>query len=133
MEVVKTLEYKIKNHSKIFDKTIEIFNEALSFIINVIDQEFDSIGHLSMKSLVPAVESFIHFTKTNTNPKYKNLERLFYKYPSYLRRSTIAEAFGIVKRYRSNLQNWKNEKEIAFSQGLLFKKKAPSLRSCFRR
>ncbi|WP_224721941.1 hypothetical protein [Paenibacillus vietnamensis] len=72
MEVVKTLEYKIKNHSKIFGKTIEIFNEALSFIINVIDQEFDSIGHLSMKSLVPAVESFIHFTKTNTNPKYKN-------------------------------------------------------------
>ncbi|MCA0757165.1 transposase [Paenibacillus sp. N4] len=127
MEVVKTLAYKIKNHSKIFDKTIEIYNEALSFIIYVIDQEFDSIGHLSTKSLVPAVESFIHFTKTNTNPKYKNFDSLFYKYPSYLRRSTIAQAFGIVKSYRSNLQNWENEKEIAFSQGLLFKKKAPSL------
>ncbi|XEC94769.1 RNA-guided endonuclease TnpB family protein [Paenibacillus tarimensis] len=127
MNLVKTLKYKIKNHSQIFEQTIEIYNAALRFIINVIDQEFESIGHLSTKSLVSAVESLIHYTKTNTNPKYKEFDQQFYKYPSYLRRSTIAEAFGIAKSYRSNLENWENEKQIALSQGLTFKKKPPKL------
>lgn len=127
MKVVKTLRYKITSHSKIFDKTIEIYNEALGFLINVIDQEFNSIGHLSTKSLVPAVESLIHFTKSNLRPKYGAFDTTFYKFPSYFRRSAISEAFGIVKSHRSNFYNWNLEKEMAVSEGRLFKKNPPRL------
>lgn len=127
MKVVKTLKHKIINHSQIFEKTIEIYNEALGFIIHVIDQEFDSIGHLSTKSLVTAVESLIHFTRNNPLPKYKEFDERFYKFPSYFRRSAISEAFGIVKSYRSNYENWMNEKEIALKQGLKLQKNSPQL------
>ena len=38
MKVAKTIRHKILNHSSIFDETIRVYNEALSFIIEVIDQ-----------------------------------------------------------------------------------------------
>ena len=34
MKITKTAKLKILTHTKIFDKTIEIYNKALSFYIN---------------------------------------------------------------------------------------------------
>ncbi|MCD8511409.1 MAG: transposase [Bacillus sp. (in: Bacteria)] len=39
----------------------------------------------------------------------------------------MASAFGKVKSFRSNYQNWVEEKEMALLQGVTFKKKAPTL------
>ena len=127
MKVTKTLRHKITSHSRIFDATLEVYNKALSFIINVIDQEFDNLDDISTKSIVPAVEKLIHFTKSNHSPKYTEFNQRFYKFPSYFRRSAIASAFGKVKSYRSNYQNWLGDKEIAHSEGKKFKKNPPSL------
>ena len=127
MKIMKTLKYKITNHTKIFDQTITKYNEALSFIINVVDQEFDHIKDLSIKEMLPVIEKLIHATKHNRLPKYKDFDLLFYKFPSYFRRSAIAEAFGIVKSYRSNYANWEQEKEQAKMEGRKFKKSPPKL------
>src|SRR5690606_33038644 len=127
MKVVKTLKSKVTNHSRIFDATVDIYNEALSFIIDVIDQEFDDVQKVSTKTVVPAVERFIHITKSNPSPKYQDFNRRFYKFPSYFRRAAIASAFGKVKSHRSNLRNWEEEKKIALSEGRTFKKKPPRL------
>jgi putative transposase len=127
MEISKTLKHKITNHSQIFDATLDIYHRVLSFIIDVIDKEFDSIGHLSTKSLVTAVEKLIHTTKNNPNPKYKEFNQRFHKFPSYFRRGAIASAFGKVKSYRSNFKNWKEEQKIALFEGKKFKKSPPQL------
>ncbi|WP_456275263.1 RNA-guided endonuclease TnpB family protein [Bacillus sp. AK128] len=127
MKVSKTLRHKIKNQSRIFDATVKIYNEALGFIINVIDKEFDDVNNISTKSVVPAVEKLIHITKSNPLPKHKEFNERFYKFPSYFRRSAIAAAFGKVKSYRSNYRNWEAEKEIVLSEGKKFKKKTPIL------
>ncbi|PTY89589.1 transposase, partial [Heyndrickxia sporothermodurans] len=127
MKIVKTLKYKIINHSTIFHSTLDIYNRALTFIMDVIDKEFDHLDSISTKSIVPAVEKLIHVTKSNPHPKYSDFNILFYKFPSYFRRSAIASAFGKIKSYRSNLKNWEEEKKMALSEGKKFKKKPPRL------
>lgn len=127
MKITKTLRHKITNHSRIFDATLDIYNKALSFIIEVIEKEFEDVKDITIKNVVPAVEKLIHTTKNNPLPKYKEFNHKFYKFPSYFRRGAIASAFGKVKSYRSNFKNWEEEKKIALSEGKIFKKKPPRL------
>ncbi|MBS4204859.1 IS200/IS605 family accessory protein TnpB-related protein [Lederbergia citrea] len=127
MKVVKALKSKITNHSRIFDATLVIYNEALSFMINVIDKEFGQIEDISTKTIVPAVERLIHTTKSNPLPKYHEYNRRFYKFPSYFRRSAIASAFGKVKSYRSNFRNWEEKRDMALTEKRRFRKKSPKM------
>ncbi|WP_232620811.1 hypothetical protein [Saccharococcus caldoxylosilyticus] len=109
LEKTKTIKSKIISHgAKTFEPTISIYREALAFIADVIQKEFDHLKHFNTKQVVPAVEKLIHRTKTNPFPKY-NFTDHFYKFPSYFRRTAIAKAFGDVKSYYSNLENWENE------------------------
>ncbi|QQK77277.1 transposase [Salicibibacter cibarius] len=127
MNIAKTLSHKITNHSRIFDATLDVYNDALAFIIEVIDTEFDNLDEMTTKSIVPAVERLIHTTTSNPSPKYRAFNARFYKFPSYFHRSAIASAFGKVKSYRSNLRNWEEEKAIALSEGKHFKNSPPKL------
>ncbi|WNS78852.1 hypothetical protein RRU94_02585 [Domibacillus sp. DTU_2020_1001157_1_SI_ALB_TIR_016] len=86
MKVAKSLLHKIINQTEIFNATLDIYNDALAYVIEVIDKEFDDTEHLTTKSIVPAVEKLIHATKSNPLPKYKEFNERFYKFPSYFRR-----------------------------------------------
>ncbi|MBT2680518.1 transposase [Bacillus sp. ISL-35] len=127
VKIAKTLRCKVTNHSSIFEATVAVYNEALSFVIDVIEQEYDHLSHLSTKFVVPSVEKLIHITKSNPSPKYKEFNQRLYKFPSYFRRGAINAAFGKVKSYRSNYQNWLNEKEVALAEGKKFNKNPPRL------
>lgn len=127
MKIVKTLRYKIKSHTQIFDETLRIYREALDHIIQVIDQEYPSLMNVSVNTMVLSVEKLIHSTKKNPTPKYTEFDQRFYKFPSYLRRSAIAEAFGILKSYRTRYDDWFKKREQAIRDGRRFKKKPPRL------
>lgn len=127
MKVSKTLKHKITNQTRIFRDTLIIYNQALSYMIKVIDKEFIDLSSYTTKDMTTLVEKLIHTTKKNPTPKYRDFNILFYKFPSYFRRSAISSAFGKVKSYRSNLNNWKEEKKIARLSGKGFKKKPPTL------
>ena len=127
MKQVKTLKYKVVNQTKIFHDTLEIYHEVLTFLIDVIDKEFPSFEGITIKDMTTLVERLIHTTKHNPLPKYREFNSRFHKFPSYLRRSAIACAYGKVKSYRANLENWMKEKELAAQSGKTFKKKTPIL------
>ncbi|WP_249315660.1 transposase [Bacillus sp. FJAT-49711] len=127
MKVAKALRHKIINYSGIFDATLQIYNQALTYLIEVIDKEMDDLECFSSNSIVAPIEKLIHTTKTNPSPKYKEFNRNYYKFPSYFRRSAIAAAFGKVKSYRSNYQNWDSKRKMALSEGKKFKKNPPKL------
>ena len=126
MKVAKTIRHKILNQSSIFDETIRVYNEALSYIIEVIDNEVVDTNAYSTKDMTNFVERLIHATKNNPNPKYFEFNQRFYKFPSYFRRAAIATAFGKVKSYRSLLQNWEAAKQIALENEREFKAQPPS-------
>jgi putative transposase len=50
MECIKTVKFKIKVSDKSFNDTISIYNEALSYIINIINDEWNTV------STLPSVE-----------------------------------------------------------------------------
>lgn len=102
---------KILNANIVFDETIKVYRKALSFIINVVNNEWDYISLLKAKEMINFTEKLIHKTKNNI-PKYKDFNKLFYKFPSYLRREAIQTAIGIVSSYKSNLENYIKEGDL---------------------
>ena len=86
------------------DSTIKIYREALSFVIDVVNKEWENIkpfGNLGRNNMV---ERLIHSTSKRT-AKY-DFDSKFYKFPSYFRRSVISTAIGKVSAYKSSLENW---------------------------
>jgi putative transposase len=126
MKVTKTVKLKITPHSKIFNETLKIYNEALLFMIEVISKEWKNLENLSSKERVNLVEKLTHETKQNPYPKY-DFDFHFYKFPSYLRRATISEAIGNVSSHFSRLKNWEKKRELKLSKGKKFYEKPPSL------
>lgn len=110
MLITSSYSIKLKNINKVLIPTINIYRSALKFILDVLNIEYKKIEHLYTKEQVNAIEKLIHTTKDNT-AIYKDFDVLFYKYPSYLRRSTIMDALGIYKSYYSNLKKWEITKQ----------------------
>ena len=89
-----------------FKDTTKIYREALSFVVDVVNKEWDFIRQIKLSHAKQiAVEKLIHSTK-DRNAKYL-FDLRFPKFPSYLRRAVCSKAIGIVSSYRSNLKNWK--------------------------
>ena len=122
----KTVSEKIVSHTKSLDKTCEIYNQALTYILKVMFQEFPMSYDESANKVAPVIEKFIHRTAKNPQPKYEDFNVLFPKYPSYLRRATIASAYGKWSSWRSNYLNWENERLEAINNKKKFTKKAPT-------
>lgn len=127
MEQTKTIKNKITSHGeKTFHDTLVIFRDALSFIVDVVNNEWSTIESLTNKEALTHIEFLIHRTKKNPRPKY-DFTTKFYKFPSYFRRCAINKAVGIVRSYQSNLDNWTEEKLQVVKEGKVFKKNPPKL------
>lgn len=106
MRLYATYSIKIKHYNGIFKNTIALYRKAVDFLIDVCLKEWDNISSLDGSLLrVNYVEGLCHTTKDNPDVKY-GFDGEFYKFPSYLRRSAIAESVGKVSSYKSNLANW---------------------------
>ena len=126
-----TISYKakiIKNNEKIaLRNTLLIYRNAVKFIANVVLENFETISTFEYKEQQAMfIESLIHTTKNN-KALYEDFDKNFYKFPSYFRRDAIRQALGFVSSYMSNLKNYEEERNIAISNGLKFKKKKPTL------
>ena len=105
MNIFSSYKVKIKHYNHIFEQTVEIYRNAVSFFIDVCDKEWDVLEPLKSKEKLSCIEKFTLQTNNNQNPKYNFNER-FYKMPAYLRRSAINTATGCYSSYYSNLKNW---------------------------
>lgn len=128
LKVYKTAKLEILG-SHIIEPTIRIYREALSFVIDVCYKEKAGWLTLGGKDRYNFVEKLIHATSDNPNPKYAEFDKKFYKMPSYLRRSIVAEAIGIVISYLSSQDKYIDKKTKAFNEGKKFTDKPPRL-SC---
>ena len=128
MKVTKTIRHKILSHTNMLGATLDIYREALGFIVDVINSEWETLALMeTSKERYNHVEKLIHETKDHPSPKYTQFDQRFYKFPSYFRRSATAEAMGIVSSYRSNLSNYYEKKLTVESVGKIFKDKPPML------
>lgn len=107
MTITSSYKVRIVNCSVNLNETVSIYRKALAFLISVVDENWDAVKSITTGSLEQQryIDKLVHSTK-NHEAKYPDFDKLFYKYPSYLRRATITAAIGAVSSYRSNLANW---------------------------
>lgn len=108
MKVTSSYQIEILSHTDM-KSTVQIYRKALTFMIDVCNQEWNDISVLDTQTRkYNFVEKLIHPTRRNPNPKhpFDIKGSAFYKFPSYLRRAVIADAIGAVSSYRSNYANW---------------------------
>ena len=96
MTIIKTEKLRILNFGKIFDDTLKIYNEALSFYIVVCEKEYLNLIDKSSKEKLNYIEKISHKTTKNKNILY-DFDEKFYKFPSYLRRAVIMDAIGMIR------------------------------------
>ena len=106
MKIMSTYSVKIKEYNHIFKDTIRLYRRAVDFYIDVILNEWDSFLLCpNQNKVVSLAESYSVTSKKRPVVKY-DFGMDFYKFPSYLRRAAIAEGYGKVCSYKSNLKNW---------------------------
>ena len=96
---------EIMHADKIFYKTITLFNDAVSYCIDIFEQEWAELSVLPGKLRNSHAEKMIHGTKNNL-PKYPDFDVSFRKMPSYMRRAAISYALGALSSYHSSYDNW---------------------------
>ena len=101
---------KLSGDLRALEDSIKIYREALQMLIPIIDNGWGMLNkHNSTNQKRGLIERWVHSTKTNK--ALFNFDEQFPKLPTYLRRSAIAKALGIVSSYHSLLENWeKNPK-----------------------
>ena len=109
-----------------FEETIAIYRDAVAFLMEAMDASIPDLSVYDGKSIKNAMERLVNKTKDNPAPAYPDFNRRFHKFPSYLRRAAIASAFGKLRSYRSNYDNWYQARQQAFVDGKKFHKKAPA-------
>ena len=105
MQVTTSYKTKIVGYNNIFKETLAIYHDALAYLIKVVDAEWDKLVQIrSSKLQMTYIEQQVHATAKNIAAY--DFDDHFYKFPSYLRRSAIADAIGKVSSYRKNYSNW---------------------------
>ena len=110
MKITSSYAVEIKKQ-RMFDDTIKLYREAVSFLIDCFNKEWPAIQAVDKaKAKFNFAEKLVHTTKYNV-AKY-DFDAKFYKFPSYLRRAAIQAALGSVSSYHSNYKNWKNNGKV---------------------
>lgn len=107
MNITSSYQVRIVNCSVNLIDTVHIYQKALSYLIGVVSENWDAVKSITTGALEQQryIEKLVHGNK-NREAKYQEFDKMFHKYPSYLRRATITAAIGAVSSYRSNLANW---------------------------
>ena len=98
----------ITEHKLLFGKTIKIYRRICRFLAGIVFTHWKTLGVLSTKEVVPAVERLMHATTKNPFIKYPQIDRAFHKFPSYYRRAAIAFAVGQVSSYMTRYRDWQS-------------------------
>lgn len=101
---------KLTGNSKGLENVIRIYRKILNILIPIINNDWEKVNLCPYSNQkVNLIEKWIHSTKSNQ--AIFDFDEQFPKLPTYLRRSAIAKALGIVSSYRSNLENWEQHKK----------------------
>lgn len=112
MNVISSYKVKIKDMNHCFNETIYMYQEAISFFMDVCQKEWSLLQNLSSIKSVAFMEKLTLVSEKRPSVPY-DFNKRFYKMPCYLRRAAIAQAIGSYSSWFSNHENWKKNPEGA--------------------
>lgn len=89
--------------------TLGKYRGAVDFYIRLIDTRWDRFSECGEPQAAMRLAERLSVPTAKRPEVECDFSSEFYKFPSYLRRSAIADAYGKVSSYRSNLARWENE------------------------
>ena len=108
MKIISTYPAKIKESSGAFEATAVLYRQAVDYFIGIMlkhwDNQYASLTNVNF--VVRETELLCWPTAKRPLTKY-DFGKLFYKFPSYLRRAAISEAYGKVSSFLTRLKQWK--------------------------
>ena len=108
MKVSSSYGVEIRKQNICFRKTVDIYREACAYLVRTLDGTW---GELSLvKNELRRFNEAEHLVHTtNKNQARFAFDSLFPKMPSYLRRSAIQFALGVLSSYHTRLSMWEEE------------------------
>ena len=105
MRLTTSYKMKLTGDFKALEDSLAIYRQALTFLIPIINDAWEELSKYEFSNQkYNQIEKWVHSNKNN-RARF-NFDQHFPKLPSYLRRSAISKALGIVSSYRSSLANW---------------------------
>ena len=110
MRLIRSYGMKLTGDLTALENSIHIYRQALSVLIPIINKDWETVKACRYTNQkYNLIEKWIHSTKTN-QARF-DFDEQFPKLPTYLRRSAVATALGIVSSYRSHLANWEETRK----------------------
>lgn len=105
MKITTSYAVEIKHASRIFDQTVQIYRDALSYLIQVMESQWPILEQMANSTQrFNWAEAFIHTTKNHVAGC--DFDQRFPNMPSYFRRSVLQSALGDLSSYHSNYDKW---------------------------
>ena len=110
MRITSSYKMKLTGDLKALETSINIYRDTLRALIPIINDNWETLCEYEFTNQkYSCIEKWIHNTRTN-HARF-DFDEHFPKFPTYLRRSAVANALGIVSSYRSNLENWEQNRK----------------------
>lgn len=105
MRLTTSYKMKLTGDFKALETSLAIYRQTLTFLIPIIEATWEELSQYEfVNQKYNQIEKWVH---SNQNHQARfDFDQQFPKLPSYLRRSAISKALGIVSSYHSNLANW---------------------------
>ena len=108
MRITSSYGMRLTGDLDVLKTSIDIYRDALRMLIPIINDNWDTLSKYEFANQkYNCIEKWIHNAKNNQ--AVYDFDKQFPKFPTYLRRSAVAQALGIVSSYRSNLANWEKD------------------------
>ena len=105
MRLTTSYKMKLTGDFKALETSLAIYRQTLTFLIPIIEAAWEELSQYEfVNQKYNQIEKWVH-SNQNNQARF-DFDQQFPKLPSYLRRSAISKALGIVSSYHSNLANW---------------------------
>lgn len=124
--IIRTeLTHMDRGRARMLKDMLASFRDVSAFLIHVACDNAPDILTLSSFNQLTAMERLVHRTKDNPSPAYVQFDKLFPRYPSYMRRSAIHFAVGHVQSHETRCDAYYEYRDALVSRRRHVKRMAP--------
>lgn len=109
MKIIRTEKWHLQPSAEdpqTLHDTVAQYQRYVRALSSVCMTHWTELGPLNGNEVIKAVEGVVHPTANRPSVKYPYFHKVFYTFPSYLRRSAIMDAVGQVRSYLTRYDQW---------------------------
>ena len=119
------LSHVDRGTARILKNTIAYSRDVVSFLVHVACDHLSEFRGLNSMNECARMEQLVHVTKDNPVVEYPKFDKMFNRYPSYMRRSDIHAACGHVRSHDTRCEQYYNKRKAEIDRGHHFRHMEP--------